>query len=474
MPNSSFRDSWLQQFYMREPHLASVVASVVSIDKNRGWTLTGSERMVRRFGKKLHNFDMGYGWRFFMSRAGQAYYTTDMGFVGSVVYEDNDPKNAIERVDNLDPARCQLLYPFTNDGYGIQYNGQWMHDVRKLRYYNPIEFIRATSMPSQMHHYNGLGYCPVSRCIELAKLMIAIYQHDQEQLLAKAPKGLLLLKGIGESQWEKAMQNRKDNLSAYERDFYGGIQVLASQTEDIEANLVALSSLPAGFDLDTFTNLLMFGYALAFGYPPEEFWPVQFGSLGRGREVEANEQRSSSKGVGNFILDLQEELQKVLPRSLQFEFKRRDTSGDMAEQELTGQRVDNVMELYNKGEGVISREEARQLLAMQGVIPQEWTEENEDTTGSDRDPEKRMLRERYADNARVIEARRLFPRSKIVHYEWPSQRVITLYDPDEKPQKYFYHVDRLQIAPDGQLTIEDDDIEQAVEGMIPAMREFLS
>ena len=464
IPHSGIRDSWLQQFYLQEPHLASVVSSVVSIDKNRGWTLTGSDRMVKKYAQKFHNFDVGNGWRYFMSRAAQAYYTTDMGMIGYVV---DDPKsNSFNRVDNLDPSRCQLINPLANEGYNLQYQGQHLGDLQKLHYQRPIEYLRSASMPSAISQFNGLGYCSVSRCVELAKLMIAIYAHDQEQLLAKAPKGLLMLKGISEPQWVSAMQNRKEQLSAYERDFYGGIQVLASQTEDIEANLVALSSLPTNFDLETFTNLLMYAYALAFGYPPDEFWPVQFGALGRGKEVEANEQRASSKGVGNFILDLQEELQKILPRSLQFEFKRRDTSGDLAELELEHQKIENVTTLYDKGDGVINRDEARQMLALAGIIPTEWTEEKEESTGSDRDPEKRMLREQFMDTLRVQNAIHAFPHSKIVHYEWPSNRIITIHDPNEP--KHYYQVDRLKIQ-DDKVEIEQSDVDLAIAGMSEEM-----
>jgi hypothetical protein len=316
-----------------------------------------------------------------------------------------------------------------------------------------LDYIRVTSMPSTMAEYNGLGFCAVSRCIEWAQIMKAIYEHNKECLLAKAPKGLLLLQGISQSDWQAAMENRQVDLNNTNNDFYGKIKVLASTDATVEAKLIALSQLPMGFDLKVYTDLLMYGYALAFGYPADEFWPLAGGNFGHSREVEMNEQRSSSKGVGNFILDLQEELQRLLPRSLHFEFSRRDTSGDLAEASLAKLKIDSISTLYNDGNGLITRDEARSLLAEAGLIPNDWTVKEEDVTASDTSKRARTLRAELLDKYQVTKAREAYPQERIVSFSYPELKFYTLHDPSTSYRKRPLH---------GKFKLTDDVIKQAV------------
>jgi hypothetical protein len=464
VPRSARRDRWLQGFWQEEPYLESVVHGAVSIDKNRAWELAGGRNLVSRYINIFRAVEFGQGWREFMSRAAQSYYTTDLGFIGLLQYDGD----SLDTFYNVDPTLCQLAEP--GAGYSLRYTPPYAlrRDITTINLTRD-DYLAARSMPSVAYKFSGLGRCAVSRCIEWSLLMIAIYGHYHEQLLSKAPKGLLLLQGVSQSDWQNAMQNRQVDLDSTNNDFYGKIKVLASTDATIDAKLIALSQLPMGFDLKTFTDLLMYGYALAFGYPAEEFWPLQGGSFGHSREVEANEQRSSSKGVGNFILDLQEEVQRVIPVSIHFEFLRRDTGGDMNEALLQGQRIANVMSLYDKGTGVISQDESRTLLASAGILPQGWTPQDEDAKGSDtmRAIEIKQIKERLMDSYPVQESLDAMPTQPIVHYQWPQNRLITLFDPNEKRQ---WEVKRtMRAAKSDDIEITPEMIGAALSGMLPEM-----
>ncbi|NIV32859.1 MAG: hypothetical protein GWN58_26455, partial [Anaerolineae bacterium] len=63
---------------------------------------------------------------------------------------------------------------------------------------------------------------------------------------------------------------------------------------------------------------------LITGTDASEFWPVQTGALGRGRETEIQHRKAASKGAMEFALAYQEQLQNELPDSLLFEFEQRD------------------------------------------------------------------------------------------------------------------------------------------------------
>src|SRR5690242_20297214 len=125
------------------------------------------------------------------------------------------------------------------------------------------------------------------------------------------------------------MAARDAALAGENYKYFDAVAVLASGAADVDAKLVALSQLPAGFDRRTFTDLLMFGYALVFGYDPIEFWPVQFGALGRGNETQIQHDKATGKGGLDFALGFQEQLQENLPDTLQYDLDQRDQDADL-------------------------------------------------------------------------------------------------------------------------------------------------
>jgi hypothetical protein len=325
--DSRKRDAWLNNVWREEPHLNGVVNSVVSIDKNRAWALTGGRNQTARYNNILRTVEDGEGWRFFMSKASESFYTSDLGTVTEVGRDaPGGPARAFYHVDS---QRCKLT---GNRNNPLEYHPSAGGDMQT---WAQGDYFRTVSLPSTNEKYNGLGYCAVSRVWTLVQLMMAVYEHDLEKLGARAPKGLLLLQNISEQQWDDAMKAREANLTQRERDWFGGVATLAQEGVDqIDAKLVALSQLPDGFDLEKFTQLLMYGIALCFAYDPIEFWPVNAGALGRGRETEIQHMKATGKGGLDFILSFQDRLQRELPPTLLFEFEQRDVAGELKDAEV--------------------------------------------------------------------------------------------------------------------------------------------
>lgn len=382
--NSRERDVWLSKVWKLEPYMAGVINSVTSIDKNRGWTITGGRNQVRRFSKMLHERffyapDLS-GWRMSFGGSALSYYTSDLGSVTEI---GRDGQNG--PVDSLyftDPARCTLTGRFD---FPLKYDPTDGNEQLWAR----EDYFRIASLPDTAEQLYGLGYCALSRCIELLKIMVGIYQYDNEMLLNKAPRGLLLLKGITQEQWEEAMTARTAKLEGDEKRYYGAVNVLAQVDPgvELEAQLTALSSLPAEFNQQIFTDLLMFGYALCFGYDPREFWPVTGGQLGTATETEAQHRKAGAKGGLDCTLGFSEQLQEEFPDTVQFEFEERDLDGELANAEVEQAQADVVTSIYesenDKDGPLISREEGRIMLAERMIIDPEWTENEEETVATD-------------------------------------------------------------------------------------------
>ena len=383
--DSRARSKWLSKFWSSEPYIAGLINSVVQIDRNRGWSLVGGRNQVLRFTDILHNWQVQPGrasWREGVGAMSQAFYTTDMGGLCEVGRQfQNGP---LAGMFHLDPTRSILT---ANPEIPLKYYpAKATSDGRRMVEFSPYDYMRVASAINIDEGFNGLGYCALSRCVELAIIMVAIYRHEQEMLFARAPKGLLLLKGITEQTWKNAMKVRDATLDSRQQEWFGAVAVLAGGGDyDVDAKIVALSQLPAGFDQQVFTDLLIYGYSLCFGYDPREFWPVSSGALGTATETEAQHRKATGKGGKEFCLGLQEELQGNLPDTLHFDFDERDVDGEMAEAVLHKAQIDAIVAMYGdmKVDPLLSKEQTLTLLAEQGIIPREWTLSEEDVEATD-------------------------------------------------------------------------------------------
>lgn len=435
--DSRKRDKWLANYWTAEPHWAGVISQVNMIDSNRGWALTGGRNQVLRFIPVLRDADDGAGWRQYCSQQSQSYYVTDIGSITEIGRDgEGGPMRAIY---HLDPTLCYLTGKRDTPLHYDNNTTDWRKD----------EFFRLVSMKNIQEKFRGLGLCATSRVLDMCKIMLAVYNHELEMLGSRAPKGLMLLQNISQGQWEEAMKTRDAQLDSDMRKYYNAVAVIAQEgIDNIDAKLVALSQLPEGFNLEVFTNLLMYAYSLCIGYDPIEFWPVQAGQLGRGRETDIQHRKGTGKGGLNFMLAMQEAIQGELPETLHFEFEQRDAEGELQDAKVAQAWSDVVMTLRGKqrsttpgpndqqGDGtttldgsnsVISVEEARMLLVMHKVLPDSWTSTLEEATASDVKNVERMKveqeREKLLENDSIRRAIYQFPTEPIIRYSWTANGV---------------------------------------------------
>jgi len=461
--DSRKHDAWLTAVVQKEPYLLGVLQSVVSVDKNRGWTLTGGRNQVNKFTRILHNFYVApdlAGWRNGMSVTSQNYYGTNLGAVVEIGrLQKNGPLAAMYSVDS---TKCYLTGDIEmplHYGNAKKDEGSWGLN----------DYFRVVSMPSTLESMNGLGYCAVNRCIELAKLLVSVFEHDRERLGSKAPKGILTVNGITLDQWLSSLEESKSELKSLEREYYTGVQVLAGDAlSPVSVNLTSLSSLPEQFDHKTFVDLIMFGYALEFGYDPREFWPVSAGTFGTSAETENQHRKASSKGGLDFALGYQEKQQEELPETLEFEFEQRDVDGDIAEVALKQANLDLIDKMYRTSNadqtGTITLAEARELLVEAGIIHEEWTLSQEDVQVTDTDDSGES--ETLLEKQRIRLAMKKFPEQDIVRYNSKTGKVHTIRSANYQ-HKFMIRATKPSksklLAKRNGVTITENDVKLAVE-----------
>lgn len=465
--DSRTRDEWLTKFWSNEPYLSGVINSVTQIDRNRGWSLVGGRNQVIRFSNVLHNWQVNpgkVGWRDGCGVASLSFWTTDIGALVEVGRQFEG--GAMAGLFHLDPTRCKL----TDDPDApIVYNPTPSGQIGKMSVpFLPSDVIRVNSMTNISERFNGLGYCALSRAMELALIMTAVWRHEQEMLFARAPKGLLLLRGVTEEGWKKAMDANNADLDALEREWFGNVAVFASGGDiDIDAKMFMLSNLPENYDQEKFSNLMMFGYSLCFGYDAREFWPVSGGALGSGRETEVQHRKATDKGGREFWFGLQEQLQGNLPETLRFEADERDAEGELVDANLNKAKADALVALKSALPG-LTPAQLYELAADQGLIPYEWVDtapdeeeaaatdtgdEDNDTnpegdanaTDEDATPEgetSTQFRKRVLEFVEVQQAISQFPDEPIVRYHWPDGKLQTLYASGRDATPRVYQLDK--------------------------------
>lgn len=495
-------DRWLRDFLQREPHLGGVVAQATSLIRNRGWSLTGGRNTVARAKGMMHDADRkdgamrGEGYRHYITRVARSFYTSNLGAI-SENGRDAPPKmmggmvtaGPLRAMWSSDSTRFRLR-PYGSKDFPLREYPLAYYPPgsgSKVQYWRHADFFRIVANPSTDDRMMGAGYCAVAMARELAEILVAVYQHDKEMLGARAPKGLLILQNIDEAMWEAAMASRKAKLDGMEREYFGGVAVLAqSGIEQADAKLVALSSLPTGWSQREMIDLLMYLYALVFGFSPDEFWPVRGGSFGRGTEAQVGVERATRKGDKDFFSAFQEKLQAELPATVLLEYEERNDAGRQVEAQIDQVHAEVAARLYEAGastneEGSLwSRQMALSYLIEKGIGDPSYTDIVEEMEVEDTDIVRlARLKERLMDTSDQVRAavarqkQMVERRAKgyqtydIVRYQWPSNRMVNLWPSSEYPHYGKLHrvaKKRAVLFQDEEtgLVITDDDVDTAV------------
>jgi len=397
-------DAFYRSIARQEPFLASVLAGAVMIDANREWTLTGVRSQVVRYRHILQQVraeSTAVGMRPFVEWLASSYYTTQMGWVAEVGSEGEG--GPLAQLWAVDPCRCELLGGAAGElaYYSIAGGKQtWLYGR---------DYLRACSQTSTDERLLGYGWPAVARCYELAKIMLGVYHHYLARLGAATPDAILSHNAMTDEQWQQVLQARETILRDNSSYLNSIIAVGNPGGDPPRFELTTLSSLPDRFDIEQWTLVLLRGYQAAFGYGAGEFYPESYGVIGRGKEQEQQHRSSTGKGGKDFSLKFTEQLNSRLPRTVSFAFDERDVAGEQEDAELRRVKAAAIAEMAGWAvkvggveTSVLTREQILQLAARDGVIPPEWTPEDETVTVSSEDTDIAERIQRVAPDEPVV------------------------------------------------------------------------
>lgn len=377
---SRTRDVWLRKFLTSPGNdlLAGTVSTVIAKVAGTGWYLEGPERTANLYRKiLLQQSDFGAGWDVLLAKSVSDYLTQDAG--GWMERIRLGESGAALGVAALDNAQVYITgdaeYPAM---YTTAFSGDAEPDKRDFQKLHRSQVIHLVDQPSPRERMLGVGFCAMSRALTTARILMDIAKYERERLSDLPPAGLLLLNNMSQQQWGDLQQSY--DVREQQRGNTVWRQVMVAFGLDpsvpLSADLVTFSNLPEAFDKQTFTEIAVYSFALAFRIDPREIWPVSAGTLGTATETEVMHLKARAKGAGLILTQIERAFNDglTLPPSLAFRFDYQDSEEDAAAAAIAMEKAAFIRKLWEPsmvGEGIVSREEARGWLVREGLFDEE-------------------------------------------------------------------------------------------------------
>jgi len=381
-----------------EPVQAATAAIAQKV-QSTGWYLEGSREVALRVHSMLHNADFGAGWEEFLSKIIRDYLTQDNGMFIEILGEgakDTVLTSAALGIAHLDAARCVRTgdpdFPVTyTDTQGTQHKIHWSR----------VWF--QSDLPSPAETDYGVGFCALSRCVASTQALI-LWSTMRNEMLDDFPgAGVMAVTGVNKKAWDEQMAMYQADRARKEQQVYRGLITLfnVNPTLPMKIDLVNFRQLWENFQerglYDTIIDLV----AMAFGIDRQEIAPLATSALGSGAQSTVLNQKSRGKGVGNLLSLIERFVNRVIPEAVRFAFDFADDEQDMKQAEIRHMKASTILSIYtsngkpsnialdtmqgaeptvteNAAEGsLLSRAEARYLLAQAGVIPRELLQDEE-------------------------------------------------------------------------------------------------
>jgi len=232
--------------------------------------------------------DFGKSWVYSYSKFVLDYLTSDNGAFFEVIGfgEPDGPIVGMPiSIRHLDSYRCTRT---GNAEFPVLYRGE---DGKQYKLHN-TRVIYMSQMPSPKAEMHGIGFCSVSRCVEIARTLEDMVRYKQEKLGSRPANQILVGKGITAEQIFTAIARQQEEADNQGLLRYARTVAIGSDNEHIGLEKIDLNEL-GPFDETDSTNLSMYAIASAMGMDADEIWPT----LGSGgSKVDSNIRRMRSRG----------------------------------------------------------------------------------------------------------------------------------------------------------------------------------
>jgi hypothetical protein len=336
------RTAFMRDFVDKEPIIGGAVSSMISKVVSLDWEIIGGRNKAQRNQEMLAQAADGVGWSTVLESWLYDYWTSDLGGVLELGHP-SEKDDRVAGVYNLDAARLTLTGNMLSPLVYTAATGK----VARLK---QRDFTRIVDMPSPDETYFYLGHCAATRAYKAAKVLMMMYQYEEERLSDLPPQGIASVTGITETELTAAMALYDARRKSKNQLTFKGLLWLVSTMSplnQIDVKLTPFSQLPEHFNKEQTVNMYVNTLALDFGVDVREFWPMSMGPLGSGAEAQIQAAKAKGKGFGMALAKIERAINwNVLPEGLEFRFDNQDSESDMLRETIRYQTIKNIVSLY--------------------------------------------------------------------------------------------------------------------------------
>jgi hypothetical protein len=370
------RDAWLREFVYRPGNdlLAGVMATAVNKCVSTGFVLEGPERTVNLYRDiLLQRSEFGSGWAKMVGKDAFDFFSQDQGaFRERIRVSNSDTKGAAMGFAHFDSQRMYLTgktqYPA--EYLDIDGNAHRLHYSQVQRY---------TDLPSPKETLYGIGFSAVSRAITTAHILVDIARYKRQRLSDLPPAGLLLLNNMEKTKWEDMEKEYTKDERNKGNSTWRNVMVAFGLDPAIPmtAELFEFSRLPEHFNEPEAVRIAVLSLALAFNMPVQEIWSVLAGQMGSAKEADVQHIEAAGKGTGAFLTETERGWNDglCLPANITFRYDFRDVEEDQTAAQVRDIKATTIRNLWeptaSTGQGIITTDEARQWLQLEGIVSDE-------------------------------------------------------------------------------------------------------
>jgi hypothetical protein len=277
---SKNRDAQLRNFWKDSDHfsgaiymMSSKLASVPRRVEPRDATVKAHIKAADVFQSLLDESpQFGQGWTDFWTRFYEDLWCSDNGAFGEVI-GDGDSDGPIKGppigLAQLDSYNCQR----TSDPEFPVIFTDTAGDGKRYKFHHS-RVIFASQMPSAAADMYGVGFCWLSRAINVVQNLKDISVYKQEKLGSRPLRAILTAAGVNTQALIDAISMSEEGMDNQGLSRYAKMALIGSTNPQFTLDLLSLSNLPDGFDEKSSTELAMFVIALTGGFPPRWLWPA--------------------------------------------------------------------------------------------------------------------------------------------------------------------------------------------------------
>lgn len=335
------RDFELQNFARQTDQLSSAVYTVRTKITTLPFQIVPKDTSVRSQVRQaesleqlLHASDFGGGWESAIGKWVEDVLTTDNGGFLEVVGggpKDGPIVGPALGLAHLDSLRC---WRTSDPQYPVVYEDDG-GTLYKLHFSRVITYSQMSSPRQDMH---GVGFCAISRTINVGQNFSDQDIYRQESYGSRPPRKLLVGSNITADEIADAFRSAQVEMDNANLRRYSRTIAVGAKSKDIRIDSINLTDAPNGYDERTSITLGMFTIALGFGVDARELWPAS--DVGATKaDAMVQHLKARGKTIGQLLRILKWEIErKFLPTSQQFVFDDQDDEQDNLRAEINKSR----------------------------------------------------------------------------------------------------------------------------------------